>query len=59
VWSHPLLVPTDTDNRETLRGMRTRESDRVDSVRDGAEAVWHSNGVTFYSGIIRDITARK
>ncbi len=39
--------------------MVAREGYRVDSVCTAAEAVWHSNGVTFYSGIIRDITGRK
>ncbi len=39
--------------------MLARQGYRVDSVRTAAEAVWHSNGVTFYSGIIRDITGRK
>ena len=39
--------------------MLVREGYRVDSVCTAAEAVWHSNGDTFYSGIIRDITGRK
>ncbi len=39
--------------------MLAREGHRVDSVCTAAEAVWHSHGATFYSGIIRDITRRK
>ena len=43
----------------TRPGVLAREGDRVDVVCNGAEAVWHSNGGTFYSGIIRDITGCK
>ena len=38
--------------------MLAREGHRVDAVCNGAEAVWHSHGATFYSGIIRNVTQR-
>ena len=53
-----LLCVSSPVNRQALREMLAREGYRVDSVCTAAEAVWHSNGVTFYSGIIRDVTQR-
>ena len=54
-----LLCVSNPGERQTLHLMLAREGYRVDSVRTAAEAIWHSNGGTFYSGIIRDIAGRK
>ncbi len=54
-----ILFVSSPVNRQASRGMLVREGHRVDSVCTAAEAVWHSHGVTFYSGIIRDITGRR
>ncbi len=53
-----LLCVSNPGERETLHAMLAREGHRVDAVCTAAEAVWHSNGATFYSGIIRDVSQR-